>query len=198
VLVLNSIFKYHQLLLQKACRGFIILSLFNFVPAFQEIPGAAAFCLRCSVVNGSLWIHSGRIRSWLEYLGNVNSISAALVGISIGMFIMSWNISTFVLFSKHFKFLAATTNPFLKTHQQFCYPCSLIVFYFSEHTSLPGTKNLSVMWRYFLAGGFLSGLILTGYFYLFFVLIALYSPDDADEQPGGLYHPSAPGKSLVS
>ena len=49
-----------------------------------------------------------------EYLGNVNSISAALVGASIAMFIMSWNISTFVLFSRHFRFLAATTNPFLK------------------------------------------------------------------------------------
>jgi len=49
-----------------------------------------------------------------EYLGNVNSISMAIVGMSVGMFIMSWNISTFILFSRHFQFLAATTNPFLK------------------------------------------------------------------------------------
>src|SRR5215510_26968 len=43
-----------------------------------------------------------------EYLGNVNAISAAWVGVAIGMFIMSWNISTFILFSKNFRFLAAT------------------------------------------------------------------------------------------
>ena len=47
-----------------------------------------------------------------EYLGNVNSLSSAIVGASIGMFIMSWNIATFVLFCRHFRFLAATTNPF--------------------------------------------------------------------------------------
>ena len=69
-----------------------------------------------AVVNGSFMDTFGADSLFLapEYLDNVNSISAALVGIAIGMFIMSWNISTFVLFSKHFKFLAATTNPFLK------------------------------------------------------------------------------------
>src|SRR5438034_2798036 len=30
-----------------------------------------------------------------EYLGNVNLISAAIVGLSAGVFIMSWNITTF-------------------------------------------------------------------------------------------------------
>ena len=28
-----------------------------------------------------------------EYLGNVNAVSAAIVGISAGVFIMSWNIT---------------------------------------------------------------------------------------------------------
>jgi hypothetical protein len=66
-----------------------------------------------------------------EYLGNVNSFSSAIVGMSVGMFIMSWNIATFILFSKHFRFLAATTNPFLK----YCInnavtPILFLVFYF--------------------------------------------------------------------
>jgi hypothetical protein len=43
-----------------------------------------------------------------EYLGNVNSFSTAIVGISVGMFIMSWNIATFILFSRYFRFLSAT------------------------------------------------------------------------------------------
>lgn len=49
-----------------------------------------------------------------EYLGSVNSGGAAIVGIACGVFIMSWNITTFILHSSRFRFLAATTNPFLK------------------------------------------------------------------------------------
>src|SRR6478736_2474896 len=69
-----------------------------------------------SAVNGSFMENFGVYSLYLspEYLDEVNAISTALVGISIGMFIMSWNITTFILFSRHFKFLATTTNPFLK------------------------------------------------------------------------------------
>src|SRR5215204_7530658 len=49
-----------------------------------------------------------------EYLGNVNALSMALVGASIAVFIMSWNITTFILFSRHFTFLATAQFPFLK------------------------------------------------------------------------------------
>src|SRR5262247_2832656 len=68
-----------------------------------------------STVNGTFMKTFGADSLFLapEYLGNVNSVSAAIVGGAIGMFIMSWNISTFILFSKHFRFLSATTNPFL-------------------------------------------------------------------------------------
>ena len=116
-----------------------------------------------SVVNGSFMDSFGADSLFLapEYLDNVNSISAALVGIAIGMFIMSWNISTFVLLSKYFKFLAATTNPFLK----YCInnaviPIIFILFYFfraydfTRHKEL--ISNIEIL---FLAGGFLSGLI---------------------------------------
>lgn len=97
-----------------------------------------------------------------EYLGNVNSISAALVGASIAMFIMSWNISTFVLFSRHFRFLAATTNPFLK----YCInnsiiPVLFILFYFFNAYKFTRYKELtSNVEILFLAGGFISGLAL--------------------------------------
>jgi hypothetical protein len=57
-----------------------------------------------------------------EYLGNVNFVSTALVGMAIGVFIMCWNITTFILFSRHFTFLAATQYPFLK----YCINNSLI------------------------------------------------------------------------
>jgi len=96
-----------------------------------------------------------------EYLGDVNAISSAIVGISVGMFIMSWNISSFILFSKHFRFLAATTNPFLK----YCInnaiiPFLFLVFYFFNAYRFDHYKELITTLDFmFLAGGFLSGLI---------------------------------------
>ena len=66
-----------------------------------------------------------------EYLGNVTVFSFAFVGIAVGMFIMSWHVTTFILFSRHFKFLAATTKPFLR----YCInnsviPLIFLIFYF--------------------------------------------------------------------
>ena len=49
-----------------------------------------------------------------EYLGTVNTLGAVIVGIAMGVFIMSWNITTFILHSKRCKFLATTSKPFLK------------------------------------------------------------------------------------
>jgi hypothetical protein len=107
-----------------------------------------------------------------EYLGNVNSISMALVGMSIGMFIMSWNISTFILFSRHFQFLAATTNPFLK----YCVnnaviPIIFLGFYFFKTYEFTHYKELIRNTEIIiLAGGFIAGLVLVlaFSFYYFF------------------------------
>ncbi len=117
-----------------------------------------------AVVNSSFMESFGANSLYLapEYLDNVNSISAALVGASIGMFIMSWNISTFILFSKHFRFLAATTNPFLK----YCInnagiPILFILVYFFRAYEFTRYKELiSNVEILFLAGGFLCGLFL--------------------------------------
>lgn len=49
-----------------------------------------------------------------EYLGEVSFYSMAIVGVSVGTFMMSWNITTFILHSKRFKFLATTNHPFAK------------------------------------------------------------------------------------
>jgi len=127
-----------------------------------------------AVVNGSFMNTFGADSLFLapEYLDNVNSISAALVGASIGMFIMSWNISTFILFSKYFKFLAATTNPFLKyCTNNAVIPILFILFYFFRAYEFTRSKELiSNIEILFLAGGFLCGLIfvLTVSFIYFF------------------------------
>ncbi len=96
-----------------------------------------------------------------EYLGEVNTLSAALVGISLGVFIMSWNITTFILFCRHFKFLATTTRPFLK----YCInnsiiPLVFLLFYFFKAIDFDTHKELISNWEIFvLTSGFLLGFI---------------------------------------
>ncbi len=117
-----------------------------------------------STVSGSFMKTFGADALYLapEYLGDVNAISSAIVGVSVGMFIMSWNISSFILFSRHFRFLAASTNPFLK----YCInnaiiPFVFLVFYFFNAYRFDHYKELiSTADFLFLAGGFLSGLVL--------------------------------------
>lgn len=116
-----------------------------------------------STVNGSFMTTFGADSLFLapEYLGNVNALSTAIVGASIGMFIMSWNIATFILFSRHFRFLSATTNPFLK----YCInnaviPGIFLLFYFIKAYRFDHYKELiPISEILFLFGGFLSGLI---------------------------------------
>ena len=69
-----------------------------------------------STINGGFMKSFGANALFLfpEYLGNVNALSTAIVGAATGVFFMSWNITTFILFSRHFRFLATTTKPFLK------------------------------------------------------------------------------------
>lgn len=116
-----------------------------------------------STVNGTFMKTFGADSLYLapEYLGNVNSFSMAIVGIAVGMFIMSWNIATFILFCKQFRFLAATTNPFLK----YCInnaiiPLAFILFFFFKAYQYAHFKQLiSNTEILFLFGGFIAGLV---------------------------------------
>jgi hypothetical protein len=117
-----------------------------------------------STVGGSFMKNYGADSLFLapEYLGEVNFVSAAIVGISIGVFIMSWNITTFILFSRHFHFLATTTKPFLK----YCInngiiPLIFLIYYFIEAIVFDTRKELmSATEVIYLTSGFLAGLTL--------------------------------------
>ncbi len=96
-----------------------------------------------------------------EYLGSVNMLGAFITGVAWGIFIMSWNITTFILHSKRCKFLATTTNPFLK----YCInnsllPLAFLVFYFirlyrfDDYKELMNFQEISGM-----IGGMLLGII---------------------------------------
>lgn len=117
-----------------------------------------------STVNGTFMKSFGADSLYLapEYLGSVNALGAAIVGISIGMFIMSWNIASFILFSRHFRFLAATTNPFLRyCINNFAIPAVFLIFYFIKAWQFIRYKELIPTAEYLmLVSGFLVGLIL--------------------------------------
>lgn len=107
-----------------------------------------------------------------EYIGNVNALSAAIMGMCIAVFIMCWNIATFILFSRHFTFLAATQFPFLK----YCInnsiiPLAFLIFYLVKAYQFAHYKELiSNIEIAFIGGGFIAGLllILTISFFYFF------------------------------
>src|SRR5665647_453599 len=97
-----------------------------------------------------------------EYLGNVNAGGAAITGIATGIFIMNWNITTFILHSRRFRFLATSSKPFLK----YCInnaiiPLSFLILYFFEALYFDINKELIPVTRFLLiAAGFLGGFLL--------------------------------------
>jgi len=110
-----------------------------------------------------------------EYLANVNALSMAIVGFAVGVFIMSWNITTFILHTKHIKFLATTAQPFLK----FCInnavlPLFFLIFYFVYFINY--NLNLELLNAFdiiILLSGFLGGFILC----VFISFIYFFSAD---------------------
>ncbi|HEX6432232.1 MAG TPA: patatin-like phospholipase family protein [Niastella sp.] len=125
-----------------------------------------------STLNGTFMKSFGADSLYLapEYLGNVSMVAALFVGMAIGVFIMSWNITTFILFSRHFRFLATTSNPFLK----YCInngviPLIFLIFYFIKAVAFDLNKELMSFGEIaLLVLGFVSGLILIVVISLFY------------------------------
>lgn len=117
-----------------------------------------------AVVNGSFLFKMGAHILYLypEYLGKVGFISTMLVGISIGIFIFSWNITTFILHTPNVEFLATTTQPFLK----YCFNNAIIplcfLFFYLEKAIVFGRTQELLDWGtiFWLMGGFITGLSL--------------------------------------
>lgn len=110
-----------------------------------------------------------------EYMGNVNALAAAFLGVAMGVFFMSWNITTFILHTKRFKFLAATSKPFLK----YCInnsilPILFLIFYLIRSFQFNLNKELLTVGEHLvLVGGFAFGLI----FLLAFSFAFFFSAD---------------------
>ncbi len=107
-----------------------------------------------------------------EYLGNVNFLAALIVGVALGVFFMSWHITTFILHSKRCKFLAATSKPFLK----YCINNSLLplffllfyfvkLFIFNQYKELMEIKLIASVLLGILCGLILLFMLSFGYFF---------------------------------
>ncbi|GAA0531947.1 patatin-like phospholipase family protein [Chitinophaga japonensis] len=105
-----------------------------------------------------------------EYLGKVNFYSTTILGLATGFFTMSWNITTFILHTGRFKFLATTSQPFFR----YCLNNSLIPLTFVLCLLFRGWQyqhyqQLStVPEMLLLAEGFVCGLLFVIFFSFFY------------------------------
>jgi hypothetical protein len=97
-----------------------------------------------------------------EYLGNVNAGGAAITGIATGVYIMGWNITTFILHSMRFRFLATTSKPFLKycLNNAIIPVCFLILYFFEALNYDINMELIPVFDFIIIAAGFVGGLFL--------------------------------------
>jgi hypothetical protein len=98
-----------------------------------------------------------------EYFGDVTALSTAIVGFALGVFVMSWNITTFILHSRNVRFLATTAQPFLK----YCInnallPLLFLIFYLVKAIDYARYQELFPSTQIILLiSGFTGGLILS-------------------------------------
>ena len=120
-----------------------------------------------------------------EYLGNVNAASAAITGVATGVFIMSWNITTFILHSQRFRFLATNSKPFLKycVNNSIIPICFLLVYFF-EALSFDRKMELIPLVEFIaIAAGFAGGfflLVAVSFIYFFTAdrtIVRTFTPD---------------------
>ena len=110
-----------------------------------------------------------------EYYNKVTGFSTAFVGFAVGIFIMSWNITTFILHSKQFKFLATTAQPFLK----YCInnaviPFAFLIFYLFKIIEFANAQELLTFAQTIpLLLGFTGGFLLS----IFIAIAYFFSAD---------------------
>lgn len=126
------------------------------------------------IINGSLLSRFGSDSLFLtpEYLGTVNMAGGFITGIACGIFVMSWNITTFILHSKRMRFLATSAQPFLRyCINNFLFPLFFLILYFikmynfNEYRELLAPLDILLLMTGFLAGFILLSAISFAYFF---------------------------------
>ncbi|MDR0792414.1 MAG: hypothetical protein LBE82_03835 [Chitinophagaceae bacterium] len=107
-----------------------------------------------------------------EYLGKTNALSLFILGGAMGIFIMSWNITTFIIHSRQVRFLATTAQPFLKFFiNNALIPLLFLIFYSYHFIQNNHRKELVPLFEsYLMLASFLVGIFCTvaiGFTYFF-------------------------------
>ncbi len=98
-----------------------------------------------------------------EYFDKVSAGSVAITGFAVAVYIMSWNITTFILHGPLVSFLATTSQPFLK----YCInnallPIIFLVFYFIEAKSFSTNQQLLSNWDFIIfSASFIGAFLLS-------------------------------------
>lgn len=105
-----------------------------------------------------------------EYMGEVTAYSYAIVGFAFGGFMTAFNVSSYVINSHRFTFLATQRRPFIKyCMNNFIIPTTiLIVYLFNMHHQLTNYELVKPAEVWLNLGAFLCGTI------LFILLSAIY------------------------
>jgi len=95
-----------------------------------------------------------------EYLGNINFWSFWWMGFTLGGFLMVWNITTYILYSYRFPFLASLNSPFTKfVFNNSLIPIAFIVFYIVKIINFQWYNEFAAEYSIvFDVLGFLAGL----------------------------------------
>lgn len=106
-----------------------------------------------------------------EYNGNVSIASFAILGFAFGGFVMAFNISSYIVNSHRFPFLATLSKPFLKyCLNNFIIPLTFTIIYFISaykflyYSEFIDKEQIIKYFLGFIAGSFLFISIAMGYF----------------------------------
>ena len=138
-----------------------------------------------------------------EYLGEINFTSFFILGFWFGAFLMSWNLTTYLLDAHRFPFIATMAKPFTKfCINNFVIPLTFFVFYFCHIVYFQGYYELrsfeNILWN---CGGFLLGcslLIMLLAFYFQFTNKDILNYEKKREIPPNLTGQLAPGRPYIN
>ena len=121
-----------------------------------------------------------------EYLGEVSFISYAIIGFSIGGFIMAFNISSYITNGHRFPFIATLSRPFLKysLNNIFWSGTIIIAYLISTFRFSVFEEGRSVLETIIFLSGFLTGIsIMIGINFIYFNR----TNKDVEKLSGGKY-----------
>ncbi len=108
-----------------------------------------------------------------EYLDKVNFLSFFIVGAAFGGFVMSWNITTYIIHGRRFEFLASLRSPFaMFCLNNFIVPATFLITYFVILTFFQLNNQFNSGWEVVLNMlGVLSGItisvLMTAFYFQF-------------------------------